>query len=156
MKTEYPLLPELARLAFLPFASNYLCEKSFSTITYIKIKYRSNLKDLEPVLRPTIIEIKPRFDLLCENMQAHQSHQKYCQFYCFLFNMFYIIKFYYILVPRGREKIWLSKVGRYEKSLKCTGLIYDRRSCFDLNKLFHHKKKTKTIDISSFSFSTVG
>ena len=74
VKTEYPLLSELAMLALLPFASAYLCEKSFSTLTYVKTKYRSNLKDLEPVLRPAITEIEPRFDLLCENMQAPQSH----------------------------------------------------------------------------------
>ena len=40
VKTEYPLLSELAMLALLPFASTYLCEKSFSTLTYVKTKYR--------------------------------------------------------------------------------------------------------------------
>ena len=52
MKIEYPLLLELAILALLSFASTYLCEKSFLTLTSIKTKYRSNLKDLEPVPRP--------------------------------------------------------------------------------------------------------
>ena len=73
VKTEYPLLSELAILA-LPFASTYLCKKSFPTLTYVKTKYRSNLKDLEPVLRPAITETEAKFNLLCENMQAHQSH----------------------------------------------------------------------------------
>ena len=61
-------------LPLLPFASTYLCEKSFSTLTYVKTKCRSNLKDLEPVLRHAITKIEPRFDLLCDNMQAHQPH----------------------------------------------------------------------------------
>ena len=74
VKTEYPLLSELAILALLPFASTYLCEKSFLTLTYVKTKYRSNLKDLKPALRSAIIEIEPRFDVLCVNMQAHWSH----------------------------------------------------------------------------------
>ena len=46
VKTEYQLLSELAILALLPFASTSLCEKSFSTLTYVKTNYRSNLKDL--------------------------------------------------------------------------------------------------------------
>ena len=74
VKTEYLLLSELAILTLLPFASTYLCEKSFLTLTYVKIKYRSNLKDLKPALRPAITEIEPRFDVLCQNMQAHWSH----------------------------------------------------------------------------------
>ena len=57
MKTEYPLLSELVILALLPFASTYLCEKPFSTLTYLKTKYRSNLKDLEPALRPAITDL---------------------------------------------------------------------------------------------------
>ena len=74
VKTEYPLLSKLAILALLPFASTYPSQKSFSTLTYAKTIYQSNLKDLEPVLRPAITEIEPRFDLLCENRQAHWSH----------------------------------------------------------------------------------
>jgi hypothetical protein len=74
IKTEYPILSELAMVAVLPFASTYLCETAFSTLTSIKTKHRSSLKDIEMVLRPAITKIKPRFDLLCQNMQAHQSH----------------------------------------------------------------------------------
>ena len=122
-------------LALLPFAFTYLCEKSFSTLTYLKTKYRSNLKDLEHVLRPAITEIEPRFDLLCDNMQAHQSHLRYCEFYYF-FNIFCIIKFYIIviLVPGRREKIWPCKVGRDEKSLKNTELEH----FLDLNNQIVH------------------
>ena len=36
VKTKYPLLLELAILALFPFASTYLCEKSFPTLTYVK------------------------------------------------------------------------------------------------------------------------
>ena len=32
-------------------------------------------------------------------------------------------RYIFILVPRGREKIWPCKVGREEKSLKSTGLV---------------------------------
>ena len=89
MKTEYPLLSELAILALLPFDSTYMCEKSFLTLTYVKTKYRSNLKDLELVLRPAITEIEPRFDFCGEYASTSVSLKVLSKFivFCRIFSV---------------------------------------------------------------------
>ncbi len=74
IKSEHPILSQLAMGTLLPFASTYLCETAFSALTNIKTKHRSSLTNIEMVLRPAITKIEPRFDLLCQKMQAHQSH----------------------------------------------------------------------------------
>ena len=56
-----------------PFASTYLCESAFSSLTNLKTKHRSRQGDIETVLRPALTKIEPRFDLLFKEMQAHQS-----------------------------------------------------------------------------------
>ncbi|XP_023228044.1 protein FAM200A-like [Centruroides sculpturatus] len=74
VKAEYPLLSELAMAVLLPFATTYLCEMAFSVMTNIKTKQRSRLCNIEIAMRPALTDIKPRFNLLCQNMQAHPSH----------------------------------------------------------------------------------
>lgn len=74
LKTKYPILAELAMDILLPFATTYLCEMAFSVMTNIKTKQRSRLSNIEIAMRPALTDIKPNFNLLCQNKQAHQSH----------------------------------------------------------------------------------
>ena len=57
IKLEYPNLSLLAMDALLPFASTYLCESAFSSLTNLKTKHRSSLGDIETVLRPALTKI---------------------------------------------------------------------------------------------------
>ena len=62
---EYPELSEKAVEYLMPFSSTYLCEKSFSTLTYIKSKYRNTLSNVELDLRIALSNISPRIEELC-------------------------------------------------------------------------------------------
>ncbi|GAA6081481.1 SCAN domain-containing protein 3-like, partial [Tachysurus ichikawai] len=70
---EYPQLSKAALDVLMQFGSTYLCEKTFSALTYIRNKYRSRL-NVEDDLRVAISKIKPRVDLLCSAHSAHPSH----------------------------------------------------------------------------------
>uniref|UniRef100_A0A673H030 HAT C-terminal dimerisation domain-containing protein n=1 Tax=Sinocyclocheilus rhinocerous TaxID=307959 RepID=A0A673H030_9TELE len=68
---EYPQQSKATMDVLMPFCTIYLCEKTFSALTYIKNKYRSRL-DVEDDLRVAVSKIKPRMDLLCS--KKHPSH----------------------------------------------------------------------------------
>ncbi len=72
--TEYTALSKAATDVLFPFVSTYLCEKTFSALTYMKNKYRSRLLRVESDLRVVVFNIKPRVQLLCSNKQAQPSH----------------------------------------------------------------------------------
>lgn len=74
IKKEYPCLSEMAVQIILPFSTTYLCENAFSSLLYIKSKYRSRLHNIENVLRPALSEIEPQLTLLCSKKQAQPSH----------------------------------------------------------------------------------
>jgi hypothetical protein len=69
----YPLLSHQAMNILLPFATTYLCETAFSTLTTMKTKYRSKLV-VESDLRVCLSKIMPRIDSLCKAKQAHPLH----------------------------------------------------------------------------------
>uniref|UniRef100_A0A3P8SK73 HAT C-terminal dimerisation domain-containing protein n=1 Tax=Amphiprion percula TaxID=161767 RepID=A0A3P8SK73_AMPPE len=73
VQKEYPQLSRAALDVLMPFGCMYLCEKTFSALTYIKNKYRSRL-NVEDDLRVAVSKIKPRIDLLCSTHSAHPSH----------------------------------------------------------------------------------
>nr|XP_054597196.1 protein FAM200A-like [Nothobranchius furzeri] len=73
VEREYPQLSKAAIDILMPFGSTYLCEKTFSTLTYIKNKYRSRL-NVQDDLRVAMPKIKPRMDLLGSKHIAHPSH----------------------------------------------------------------------------------
>ena len=69
---EYPQLSVATMNVLLPFGTTHLCERTFSTLSYIKNKYRSKL-EVEDDLRVAVSQIKPRIDL-CSEHRAHCSH----------------------------------------------------------------------------------
>lgn len=71
---EYPGLSKAAMDILTPFGSTYLCEKTFSSLAYIKNKYRCRLSSMEENLRVAVCSINPRINLLCSRKQAHPSH----------------------------------------------------------------------------------
>ncbi|XP_052002455.1 zinc finger BED domain-containing protein 5-like [Xyrauchen texanus] len=70
---EYRELSGVAVDVLLPFGSTYLCEQTFSAVTYMKNKYRSRL-DVEDDLRVAVSNIRPQIKLLCTEKQVHPSH----------------------------------------------------------------------------------
>lgn len=74
VETEYAELVRLAIDILLPFSSTWLCEATFSILTYIKSKYRSFLLTVDDDLRIAVSGIKPRIGMLCSQKQAQPSH----------------------------------------------------------------------------------
>ncbi len=58
---------------FAPIPINQLCETAFSTLTYLKSKYRSKLI-IENDLRLALTKINPNVNDICNQKQAHPSH----------------------------------------------------------------------------------
>ncbi|MBN3325440.1 SCND3 protein, partial [Atractosteus spatula] len=58
-EAEYPKLSRLAIDVLLPFSSTWLCETTFSVLTYIKNQCRSRLMTVEDDLRLAVSGIKP-------------------------------------------------------------------------------------------------
>ncbi|XP_060866316.1 zinc finger MYM-type protein 6-like [Metopolophium dirhodum] len=73
---EYPVILKAALLIIIPFASTYLRETTFSQLQIIKNKQRSCIsqQSLEANLRISVSNNTPDINMLCENMQAQQSH----------------------------------------------------------------------------------
>lgn len=69
----YPELANIALSTLTPFATTYLCEVTFSTLTVIKTKHRNALQAENP-LRLAVSTIQPRIKKLCESKQAQVSH----------------------------------------------------------------------------------
>ncbi|CAI6352993.1 unnamed protein product [Macrosiphum euphorbiae] len=55
------------------FSTTYLCERGFSSLTYVKCKYRNKL-NVEDDLRLYVTKLEPNIDKLCQQKQAHASH----------------------------------------------------------------------------------
>ena len=72
--TSSPVEREYSALKIIiQFASMYLCEKGFSSLTEIKTKYRNRL-DVCADLRLKLTSIHPNTEQLCKGRQAHPSH----------------------------------------------------------------------------------
>ena len=63
VEKEYSQLSAAAMNALLPFGTTYLCEMTFSALSYIKNKYRLRL-EVEDDFRVAVSHIKPRIGLL--------------------------------------------------------------------------------------------
>lgn len=73
VEREYSELYKGALKIIIQFASTYLCEKGFSSLTEIKTKYRNRL-DVCADLRLKLTSIHPNIEQLCKGRQAHPSH----------------------------------------------------------------------------------
>ncbi|KAK9513160.1 hypothetical protein VZT92_026720 [Zoarces viviparus] len=58
------------------FGSTYLCEQIFSSMNYIKSKYRSRLTDdsLQSCLKLKVTSYSPDIEKLCSDVQKQKSH----------------------------------------------------------------------------------
>ncbi|CAI6376269.1 unnamed protein product [Macrosiphum euphorbiae] len=74
LRNEYPNLYEEALKKLVPFATTYLCESGFSTLTTIKTKARNKL-DVEPTMRISFTNsIEAQIDSLVKQHQDQGSH----------------------------------------------------------------------------------
>ncbi|XP_073711553.1 zinc finger MYM-type protein 6-like [Misgurnus anguillicaudatus] len=69
----FPQLAKKAMMSLLPFATTYLCESAFSSLSYLKSKYRSKLQP-ESDMMLCLTSISPRIDRLCAVHQGQSSH----------------------------------------------------------------------------------
>ena len=69
----FPSLAMEAMTVLIPFSTTYNCESSFSTMMYIKNKYRNRLQ-LEDDLRVATSKIEPSFERILSMKQQQISH----------------------------------------------------------------------------------
>ncbi len=69
MCQQFALLAEKQSVTFICC----LCEKAFSSITYLKNKYRTRLI-VENDLRLSLTKIEPNINYLCCDKQLHKFH----------------------------------------------------------------------------------
>lgn len=70
----FPELSTKALKVLMPFQTTYLCEKTFSSVLYLKNKYRNRLESVEPKMRLQISNFVPDIPALVKEMQHHPSH----------------------------------------------------------------------------------
>lgn len=73
VKNEYPLLSEKAMKILIQFSTTYLCEKTFSSVTVIKTRYRSQL-EISKALRLAVTTLEPKLHEILQNKQEQISH----------------------------------------------------------------------------------
>jgi hypothetical protein len=73
-RATHPLLSDRAVKFLMPFYTSYLCEEGFSSLCYIKNKFRSKIADVEPCLRLKLSNVKPVIKKLSSKKQNHISH----------------------------------------------------------------------------------
>ena len=70
----YPKLAEKALAVLLPFSTtNCLCEARFSSLVYLKNKYRNRLETVENELRVALSNRQPRYEKFCRNKKAKKN-----------------------------------------------------------------------------------
>ncbi|KAK9694542.1 hypothetical protein QE152_g33471 [Popillia japonica] len=72
VRQEYKELSGNALKFLLGFSTTYLCERGFTSLTYLKNKYRNKL-NVEDDLRLYLTKLEPNIDQLCKEKQAHPS-----------------------------------------------------------------------------------
>lgn len=74
VKTEYPEISKIALMELMGFTTTYLCERSFSSLVFLKNKYRNRLC-LENDLRLKLSTFNPNIEAIVSNAkQCHKSH----------------------------------------------------------------------------------
>lgn len=67
IKKQYPELSRKALLKLTPFTTTYLCESAFSTLSFVKNKYRNRL-DSEHTMILALTNFQPRIDELTKSV----------------------------------------------------------------------------------------
>ena len=73
-RATHPLLSDRALKFIMPFITSYLCEQGFSSMLYVKNKYRTRINDLDINLRLKLTKIQPDFEKLTDSKQSQSSH----------------------------------------------------------------------------------
>uniref|UniRef100_A0A8D9B0I4 SCAN domain-containing protein 3 n=1 Tax=Cacopsylla melanoneura TaxID=428564 RepID=A0A8D9B0I4_9HEMI len=75
-KEEYPALYDLGLQILCRFGSTYICEKVFSTLSFVKNKYRTSLSTnhIRDVILLATTELHPDIDRLVAEKETHPSH----------------------------------------------------------------------------------
>lgn len=73
-RQDYSAIADKAIRFLLPFSTSYLCEAGFSSLVYLKNKYRNRLTSVENDLRLKLSPITPDITTLSQDLQAHPSH----------------------------------------------------------------------------------
>lgn len=75
IRKEYETLSDKSIQLLLPFATTYLAESVFYTVTAIKNKYRNRLESIEAIMRTALTKsIEPRIYKLVNDTQEQKSH----------------------------------------------------------------------------------
>ena len=90
----YPKLAEKALAVLLPFSTTYLCEAGFSSLVYLKNKYRNRLETVENDLRIVLSNRQPRYEKLVD-MKRQEKSNKYTFLYLIVFCLNFYIRFVY-------------------------------------------------------------
>ena len=73
VKNEYPSLSEKAMKILIQFSTTYLCEKTFSSVTVIKTRYRSRL-EIDAALRLAVMSLESNLHIIMPNKQEQLLH----------------------------------------------------------------------------------
>ncbi|XP_015365209.1 PREDICTED: protein FAM200A-like [Diuraphis noxia] len=69
VRKDYPAIAKIALRNLMGFSTTYLCQRAFSTLIYLKNKYRN----VENDLRLKLISFNPDIDFLVKNKQCQKS-----------------------------------------------------------------------------------
>lgn len=75
-KDDFPAITDLALQFLSSFGSTYVCEKVFSSLTYVKNKYRTSLTEqhISDLLLLSTSDLKPNIKKLLQQKQCQKSH----------------------------------------------------------------------------------
>ena len=73
-RATHPSISDRALKFIMPFITSYLCEQGFSSMLYVKNKYRTKIINLDSNIRLRLKKIQPDFENLCASKQFQISH----------------------------------------------------------------------------------
>ena len=75
-EVHQPVLKQVAFVVLSMFGSSYSCEQTFSTLTYVKNRYRARLTNehTTELVKAAVTKVVPQFDKIAKTIQAQSSH----------------------------------------------------------------------------------